>query len=219
MGSLSSLIIFSATFKKNIGFFKKADVDSFLNNAKIDPLTFAGWQTLLMISFMTVTIVSVIGYTVIVSLLVIYNYKKTNVLYFYPPEGKRDVYLYFSIPLLAIKNKVSGTEISKQEAQKAYKWLKDNNFKLKDELDIDKITGVFSLPAFMTSAKDKIKFYDYTNKRQYEILIENPLVATKQIIKGTIHFSVLNPIHNYYYNEHRGLDKKPAFIKSKTHKN
>ena len=49
--------------EKNIGFFKKADVDSFLNNAKIDPLTFAGWQTLLMISFMTVTIVSVIGYS------------------------------------------------------------------------------------------------------------------------------------------------------------
>ncbi len=49
--------------EKNIGFIKKADVDSFLNNAKIDPLTFAGWQTLLMISFMTVTIVSVIGYS------------------------------------------------------------------------------------------------------------------------------------------------------------
>ena len=67
--------------------------------------------------------------------------------------------------------------------------------------------------------KDKIKFFNYVNKRQYEILIENPLVFTKQIIKGIIHFSVLNPIHNYYYNEHRGLDKKPAFIKSQTHKN
>ena len=49
--------------EKNIGFLKKAGVESFLNNAKIDPLTFAGWQTLLMISFMTVTIVSVIGYS------------------------------------------------------------------------------------------------------------------------------------------------------------
>ena len=49
--------------EKNIGFLKKSDIDSYLNNAKIDPLTFAGWQTLLMISFMTVTIVSVIGYS------------------------------------------------------------------------------------------------------------------------------------------------------------
>ena len=49
--------------ENNIGFLTQSDVDSFLNNAKIDPLTFAGWQTLLMISFMTVTIVSVIGYS------------------------------------------------------------------------------------------------------------------------------------------------------------
>ena len=48
---------------KNIGFFKTSDVDTYLNNVKIDPLTFAGWQTLLIISFMTVTIVSVIGYS------------------------------------------------------------------------------------------------------------------------------------------------------------
>jgi hypothetical protein len=163
-------------------------------------------------------IVSVIGYTVIVSLLVIYNYKKTNVLYFYPPEGKRDVYLFFSIPLLAIKNKISGTEISKQEAQKAYKWLKDNNFKLKDELDIDKITNPFALLAFMKSEKDKIKFYDYTNKRQYEILIENPLLTIKKTISRIAHFSVLDPTHNYYYNDYRGYNKQPPFIESQTHK-
>ena len=56
------------------------------------------------------------------------------------------------------------------------------------------------------------------NKRQYEIIFENPLIATKQAIKKAIHFVVLDPTHNYYYNEHRGQSNKP-FIKSKTHKN
>ena len=72
---------------------------------------------------------------------------------------------------------------------------------------------------FIKDEKNKIKFYDYMNKRQYKIIFENPLIATKQAIKRTIHFVVLDPTHNYYYNEHRGQNKKPVFIKSKTHKN
>ncbi len=57
------------------------------------------------------------------------------------------------------------------------------------------------------------------NKRQYKIIFENPLIATKLAIIRVMHFVVLDPTHNYYYNEHRGQNKKPVFIKSKTHKN
>jgi len=45
------------------------------------------------------------------------------------------------------------------------------------------------------------------------------LITIKLAIKRAIHFVVLDPTHNYYYNEHRGQNKRPAFIKSKTHKN
>ena len=55
---------------------------------------------------------------------------------------------------------------------------------------------------------------DHPNK----IIFENPLITTKKAIKRAIHFVVLDPVHNYYYNEHRGQNKKPVFIKSKTHK-
>ena len=48
--------------------------------------------------------------------------------------------------------------------------------------------------------------------------MKNPLAATKLVINKTFHFIVLDPTHNYYYNEHRGQNKMPAFIKSKTHK-
>ena len=172
-------------------------------------------------------LVSIIGYSLIVSLLVIYNYKKTDVLFFFPSEGKHDVHQYFSIPILAIKNKISETEASKQEAQRAFKWIKDNNLQLNDWLDIDQMAGEVELVEiysdligrFFKNEKDYIKFYDYINKRQYEILIENPLITIKQLVIRIAHFSVLDPTHNYYYNEHRGQDKKPEFIKSQTHKN
>ena len=57
------------------------------------------------------------------------------------------------------------------------------------------------------------------NKRQFKIIFENPLIATKLAIIRVMHFVVLDPTHNYYYNEHRGQNKKSVFIKSKTHKN
>ena len=164
-------------------------------------------------------IASVVGYTLIVLLIGIYNYKKSDVFYFFPSVGKQDIYIYFSIPVLAQKEKISETEIEKKEIQKAYKWSKDNNIKLEDGFDLDKTFNILDFINFIKNEKDKIKFYDYMNKRQYEIIFENPLIATKQAIKKAIHFVVLDPTHNYYYNEHRGQNKKPAFIKSKTHKN
>jgi hypothetical protein len=164
-------------------------------------------------------VASIIGYTLIIFLIGIYNYKKTDVFYFFPSEGKTNLYVSFAIPVLAQKEKISETEIQKKEIQKTYKWLKDNNIKLKVGFDLVNMTGVLNFTPFIKDEKTKIKFYDYMNKRQYEIIFENPLIATKQVIKKAIHFVVLDPTHNYYYNEHRGQNKKPEFIKSKTHKN
>ena len=62
-----------------------------------------------------------------------------------------------------------------------------------------------------------IKFYDYINKRQYEILLESPLITIKRTIMGLAHFSVLDPIFVYYYNDYRGYGKEPQFSSSQTH--
>ena len=82
-------------------------------------------------------IASVIGYTLIVFLVGIYNYKKIDVFYFYPIGGKQDIYINLSIPLLSEKEKISEDEMHKKEVQKAYKWLKDNNIKLNDGFDLE----------------------------------------------------------------------------------
>ena len=163
-------------------------------------------------------IASVIGYTLIVFLVGIYNYKKIDVFYFYPIGGKQDIYLNLSIPLLSEKENIPEDEMHKKEVQKAYKWLKDNNIKLNDGFDLE-MTNVLTLVSFIENEKNKIKFFDYINKRQFKIIFENPLDATKLAIIRVMHFVVLDPTHNYYYNEHRGQNKKPVFIKSKTHKN
>jgi hypothetical protein len=154
-------------------------------------------------------VASIIGYTLIVFLIGMYNYKKTNVFYFFPSEGKTDLYVSYSIPLLALKEKISEPEVQKKEIQRIYEWLKDNNIKLKDGSDLTEIADVLNSKTLL----------EYMNKRQYEIIFNNPLLATKLAIKRTFHFIVLDPTHNYYYNEHRGQNKNPPFIKSQIHKN
>ena len=71
-------------------------------------------------------IASIIGYILIISSLIFYNYKKTDNLHFFPSEGKYNIYQYFAIGVLAEKEKISGTEATKLEIQKAYRWLKKN---------------------------------------------------------------------------------------------
>ncbi len=115
-------------------------------------------------------VASIIGYTLIIFLIGIYNYKKTDVFYFFPSEGKTNLYVYFAIPVLAQKEKISETEIQKKEIQKTYKWLKDNNIKLKVGFDLVNMTGVLNFTPFIKDEKTKIKFYDYMNKRQYKII-------------------------------------------------
>ena len=82
-------------------------------------------------------VASIIGYTLIVFLIGIYNYKKTDVLYFIPLEGKYGAHHYFFVNVFAERNKISVNQAKKEEAQKAYIWLKNNNFKLKNEPDAE----------------------------------------------------------------------------------
>ena len=54
----------------------------------------------------------------------------------------------------------------------------------------------------INNEKDKIKYYSYLNKRAYKILLENPLITLKELLKGAMHFSVLNPFFIYYDYEY-----------------
>ena len=44
-------------------------------------------------------------------------------------------------------------------------------------------------------------------------------MTLKKVLKNTIHFVVLNPTFNYFYNEYRGKQEATdSFVKSDTHK-
>jgi hypothetical protein len=162
-------------------------------------------------------IATLIGYGLIASLVGMFNYNKTSFFYIFPSEGKRDVYNTFSLPVIAKANNISVSKAYIPEIKKSYDWLKENNIELKEPINLKEMTAVLSFLSYIKNENDKIRFYNYLNLRQYQILLEHPVETTKRLIKQILHFSVFDPVHNYYYNEHRGKGKLPVFVESETH--
>ena len=163
-------------------------------------------------------IASSIGYLLIISLVGAYNYQKTSYFYIYPSEAKRDVFNFFSLPILSETKNISMTDATNLETKKAGEWIKNNNIILKNEIDtIEGQPGILVYVDLIEKEDDKIRYYNYLNKRQYEIILQHPIHTIKRLIIQVAHFSVLDPIHNYYYNEHRGKAKEPNFINSAIH--
>ena len=142
------------------------------------------------------------GYITILILLGIYNHYKTNKFYIFPPEGKYNVYSYFAAPILSEKMGLSSA--NKLEVNRFIKWANKNNIKLNDKQSLEEISNILEIEKFLLYDTDVHKFYDYLNLRQYEILINNPMLSLKKIINNTMHLIVLDPTLNYYYNELRG---------------
>ncbi len=160
------------------------------------------------------------GFMLVCILIGMYNYHKTKVFYVFPPGGKWGMYSYFSVYVLADQLNVSGAEARKYEVKKVLEWADKNNIKFKNELDLTKMKQPLNFRSYFLTEKDKIKFYDYINYRQYEILLENPLITIKKTIYNTAHIIILNPTFNHYYNTYRGVEKhSPEFVYTETHKN
>ena len=157
------------------------------------------------------------GYITILILLSFYNYHKTNKFYIFPLEGKHNVYSYFASQILAEKLGLSSVETTKFETDKFIKWANKNNIKFNDKQGLDEISNILEIKKFLFNDTDVYKFYDYLNFRQYEILINNPLVSVKKIINNTMHLIVLDPTFNYYYNDSRGKNKTEIYF-TDTHK-
>jgi len=159
------------------------------------------------------------GFTIILILLGSYNFYKTKEVYILPAEGKYSVFIYFSILVAADKLNISPAEVMEIEADKSLQWIRDNNIKLDDKASSTKIKSPFKLLPYFLNEKEKLKFYDYIQTRQYALLLDSPLTTVKKVIIQTMHLVILNPIHVYYYNTYRGLNKGDVeFFKSQKHK-
>ena len=87
--------------------------------------------------------------------------------------------------------------------------------------DYNLIKSPYEIGLEIKNEKDKIKFFGYLNKRSYEILLDNPILTLKEVFKGFIHFSVLNPFfvfYDYEYYKNYSSSIIGDFVYSKEHK-
>ena len=131
----------------------------------------------------------------------LHNYKRIGLFYVMPTEAKYGVYKYFSKDIIKKSRKISIKENNTIEVEKSFLWIKKNQINI-DYLKGKKIGTPYQIGLEINNEKDRIKFYNYLNKRAYKILLENPLITFKELLNGALHFSVLNPFFIYYDYEH-----------------
>jgi hypothetical protein len=109
-----------------------------------------------------------------------------------PTEGKYVIYKYFTKNILAESTNKTNLEINKSESKNAILWIEKNLPEVISE-NLKEEKAPYKIGLKIESEKNRIKYYNYLNKRAYEIIYENPLIVFKQVINGFLHFSVLNP--------------------------
>ena len=141
----------------------------------------------------------ILSYLTICLGLGLHNFKRAGAFYIIPTEVKYGVYKYFSIDVLANAKKTSVKRVNEIETEKSLLWVKEN---LTNIDYLKRYSEPYEIALNIKDEKDKYEFYNYLNKRAYEILLENPLITIKSIIIKLFHFSVLDPFFIYYDNEY-----------------
>jgi len=171
-----------------------------------------------LIPFLSTTL----GFSIILILIGSYNQYKTKVFYIVPPESAYTIHQYFATDILRMKLNLTQQEAAEYEIDLVNDWIKKNNIKLNQKVLNDgnyKRTNVLNFRELFINESDKNKFYEYLNKRQFEILLNYPFVTLKELTNRYLHFVVLNPTFNHYYNSFRNINSDSEFHLSKTHKN
>ncbi len=159
-------------------------------------------------------------FIIICFLLGMHNFKRGEVFYIMPSEGKYVMYKYFAKDILKKSSNRTTKEINKSESKKAILWIEKNLPEVMSESLLE-AKSPYGIGLKIEEEKDRIEYYNFLNKRAYEIVYENPLIVFKKVITGFLHFSVLNPFFVYFDYEFYKNYSSPEigdFSFSKKHK-
>jgi len=142
------------------------------------------------------------GYLSVVIFLGTHNYVRSNIFYFMPTQTKDGIYDYFLPAIISKEKNISINEATVKLIEENDEWIKKNKINLNLE-------------------KERIQYYNYKKDKSLKIILSNPFTSIIQIIKKTIHFSVLDPFRHVYYfykYEYRGSEKSRFYKSEKQQK-
>ena len=151
-------------------------------------------------NFIKPTLFLICGYLVVVLFLGFHNFSRSGVFYVNSSQSKDSFYKYMIPSIISKKENIKASLAQKNLIIEENNWVKNNKINFKTE-------------------KERLKYYNYLQKKSLMIIIENPLISVKHIINKTLHFAVLDPlrhVHFFHKYEYKGKPET-RYYKSKTH--
>lgn len=154
---------------------------------------------------------SLLGFLIILSIIGLHNYKRTNAFFFMNDGAKSALYLYIAPSVLSISENISMDSAKSKMNDEKFEWIDKN------EINASFKNGSFRDLGSVEDKVDRLKYYNYLQYSSLKIIIKNPISSTKFIFDKNLHTLVLDPffIQNFYKFEVRG---KLRHYKSDTHK-
>ena len=151
--------------------------------------------------FIRYALIMLVSLSIVHTFVGYHNLKRIGFFYNVSTQAKDGFYDYLLPIIISEKNKINISDAKIYLEDKKKIWMKKNNLENKsfeDELN-------------------RLKYYDYAKNYSLNIMIKNPLLTSKIILKKTLHFFVIDPLTHVYYF-HRWDNLEGSFYGSDTQK-
>ena len=155
---------------------------------------------------------SIFGFIIVLSIISLHNFKRTNTFFFMNDGAKSALYFYIAPSVLSISESIPIESAQSKMNIEKLEWINEN--KIKVSFNNKKFRDLGNID----NKIDRLKYYNYLQYTSLKIIIKNPLSTVKFMFKKNLHTIVLDPffIKNFYKFEMRG---KLRHYKSETHAN
>ena len=141
--------------------------------------------------FIRYALIMLVSLSIVHTFVGYHNLKRIGFFYNVSAQAKDGFYDYLLPIIISEKNKINISDAKIYLEDKKKIWMKKNNLENKsfeDELN-------------------RLKYYDYAKNYSLNIMIKNPLLTSKIILKKTLHFFIIDPLtHVYYFHRWDNLD-------------
>ena len=133
-----------------------------------------------------------IGMSLILILIGIYNYNRSGIFYFTPIQSKSDIQTYLEADILKLSKKISYEDARNELINFNKSIINTYSYDLQKE-------------------SDKIKYLNKVQKNSFNTLIANKTIALQIIIKNYLHAMLLNPVQVFYETKYQNwIDYKKS---------
>ena len=133
-----------------------------------------------------------IGMSLILILIGIYNYNRSGIFYFTPIQSKSDIQTYLEADVLKLSKKISYEDARNELINFNKSIINTYGYDLQKE-------------------SDKIKYLNKVQKNSFNTLIANKTITLQIIIKNYLHAMLLNPVQVFYETKYQNwIDYKKS---------